>query len=96
MQKGRLIEKYMSLLCEEIPLSQKLELYRANQDQIRNQRPRIRRNTLILGRKAGGGISRAVPNIFTKKFINIQHNYHYLLGRVVLWSQVNHFQTFML
>ena len=44
----------MSLLSAKIPLSPKLELYRANQDQIRNQRPRIRRNTLFLGRKAGG------------------------------------------
>ena len=33
-------------------ISPKLELYRANQDQIRDQRPRLRRNTLILGRKA--------------------------------------------
>ena len=41
----------MSLLFEEIPLSPKLELYRANQDQIRNQRPRLRRNRLFLGRK---------------------------------------------
>ena len=31
------------------------KLCRANQDQIRNQRPRLRTNTLILGRKAGGG-----------------------------------------
>ena len=45
----------MSLLFEEISLSPKLELCRANQDQIRNQRPRLRRNTLFLGRKAGGG-----------------------------------------
>ena len=45
----------MSLLFEEIPLSPKLELCRANQDQIRNQRPRLRRNKLFLGRQAGGG-----------------------------------------
>ena len=45
----------MSLLFKEIPLSPKLELCRANQDQIRNQRPRLRRNKLFLGRKAGGG-----------------------------------------
>ena len=45
----------MSLLFEEIPLSPKLDLCRANQDQIRNQRPRLRRNRLFLGRKAGGG-----------------------------------------
>ena len=41
----------MSLLFEEIPFPPKLELYRANQDQIRNQRPRVHRNTLILGGK---------------------------------------------
>ena len=46
----------MSLLFEEIPFSPKLEVYRVNQDQIRNQRPRLHRNTLILGRKAGGGL----------------------------------------
>ena len=62
MQKGLLIEKYMSLLFEEISLSPKLELYRANQDQIRNQRPRLHRNTLFLGRKAGGGLSKPAPN----------------------------------
>ena len=53
--KGHSIEKYMSLLFEEIPLSAKLELYRANQDQIRNQRPLLRRKRIFLGRKAGGG-----------------------------------------
>ena len=36
-------------------ISPKLELCRANQDQIRNQRPRLRRNRLFLGRKEGGG-----------------------------------------
>ena len=45
----------MSLLYEEITLSSKLELSSANQDQIPNQRPRLRRNTLILSRKAAGG-----------------------------------------
>ena len=48
----------MSLLFEEISLSPKLELCRANQDQIRNQPPRLRRNRLFLGRKAEGGVSR--------------------------------------
>ena len=48
----------MSLLFEEIPFSPKLEVYRANQDHIWNQRCRLRRNTLILGRKAEGGFSR--------------------------------------
>ena len=38
----------------KMQISSKLEVYRANQDPIRNQRPRLRRNTLILGRKEGG------------------------------------------
>ena len=46
----------MSLLFEEILISPKLELYRANQDQIRSQRPPLLRNRLFLGRKAGAGI----------------------------------------
>ena len=53
----------MSFLFEEIPLSPQLELCRANQDQIRNQRPRLRRNNLFLGRKAGGGVSRPDPSL---------------------------------
>ena len=44
-------------------ISPKLEVYRANQDQIRNQRPRLHRTTLILGRKVGGG-SPGVPNFY--------------------------------
>ena len=41
---------------EEIPYIFKIKAsYRANQDQIRNQGPRLRRHTLFLGRKAGGG-----------------------------------------
>ena len=47
----------------KMQISPKLELCRANQDQIRNQRPRLRRNRLFLGRKAGGGVSRPVPAI---------------------------------
>ena len=39
----------------KVQISPKLELYRANQDQIRSQRPRLRRNGLFIGRKAGGG-----------------------------------------
>ena len=55
----------MSLLFEEIPLSPKLELCRANQDQIRDQRPRLRMNKLVLGRKEGGGFSTSsIPFIF--------------------------------
>ena len=47
-------QKCMELLFEEISISSKLSVYRANQYQIRNQRPRLRRNRLFLGRKAGG------------------------------------------
>ena len=46
----------MSLLFEEIPLSPKLEVCGENKVDIRNQRPRLRRNSLFLGRKAGGGV----------------------------------------
>ena len=46
----------------KIQISPKLEQYCANQDQIRNQRPRLRRNTLFLGQDEGEGVSRPVPN----------------------------------
>ena len=39
----------------KVQISPKLKLYRANQDQIRSQRPRLRRNRLFINRKAGGG-----------------------------------------
>ena len=39
----------------KMQISLKLELCRVYQDQIRNQRPRLRRNRLFLGRKEGGG-----------------------------------------
>ena len=64
----------MSLLFEEIPFSPKLEVYRANQDQIRNRRPRLHRNTLILGRKAGGEGSPGVPKIIPKIHISLTKN----------------------
>ena len=51
----------MSLLFEEIPLSPKLEFSGVNEVDIRNQRPRLRRNRLILVEKAGGGFSLGVP-----------------------------------
>ena len=50
----------------KMQVSPKLELCLANQDQIRNQRHRLRRNRLFLGRKAGGGgVSRPVPHTTT-------------------------------
>ena len=45
----------MSLLFEDIVISLKLEQCWKNQDQIRIQRPLLRRSRLFLGRKAGGG-----------------------------------------
>ena len=51
----------MSLLFEEIWISPKLEVCGENEVDIRNQRPRVRRKRLILGRKAGGGGCKGVP-----------------------------------
>ena len=53
----------MSLLYEEIPLSPKLEVCGENEVDIRNQRPRLRRNRLIVVEKAGGGIFFRSTNI---------------------------------
>ena len=44
----------MELLFEEIALSPKLGFCRANKVDIRNQRPRLRRNRLILMKKKVG------------------------------------------
>ena len=38
---------------EKTQITQQLNFSCTNQDQIRNQQPRLRRNTLYLGRKAG-------------------------------------------
>ena len=51
----------MKFLFKETPLSPKLELCCANQDQILNQRPRLRRNTQFLDRKARV-VYKPVPN----------------------------------
>ena len=57
----------MSLLFEEISLSPKLEV------DIRNQRPRLRRNRLILVEKAGG-ISLGVPiNLINPKYVELEN-----------------------
>ena len=45
----------------KIIISPKLELCHVNQDQIRNQRPRLNRNTQFLGWKAGAGVCKPVP-----------------------------------
>ena len=36
-------------------ISQKIEHYQANQDQIRNQRPRLRRKKYFSSKRGGGG-----------------------------------------
>ena len=60
----------MSLLFEEIWISPKLEVCGAKEVDIRNQRPRLRRNRLIVVEKAGGGICKGVPRHYTNT-INI-------------------------
>ena len=45
----------MKLLFEETAISPKLEVCGKKEVDIRNQRPRLRRNRLILVEKAGGG-----------------------------------------
>ena len=45
----------MSLLFQEIWISPKLEVCGEKEVDIRNQRPRLRRNSLFLVEKAGGG-----------------------------------------
>ena len=59
----------MSLLFEEIPLSPKREVCGENEVDIRNQRPRLRRNRRILIEKAGG-FSLGVPNTLLKKKVH--------------------------
>ena len=59
----------MSLLFEEIWISPKLEVCGAREVDIRNQRPRLRRNRLILVEKAGG-VCKGVPNFLIYKNSN--------------------------
>ena len=58
-------------------ISPKLELYRANQDRIRNQRPLLGRNTLFLGRKAVF-FCKVVPEFQPQCHINIFLKYQIL------------------
>ena len=46
----------------KMQISPKLEVCGQKEVDIRNQRPRLRRNRLFLGRKAGGGGCKGVPN----------------------------------
>ena len=50
-------------------ISPKLEVCGKNEYDIRNQRAKLRRNRLFLGRKAGGGVSAAAPN---KLHVNVR------------------------
>ena len=52
----------MSLLFKEIGISPKLEVCGEKEVDIRNQRPRLRKNSLFLGRKAGGGVVKECQN----------------------------------
>ena len=52
-------------------ISPKLRLYSANQGQIRNQGPRLRRNTLFIGRKAGGGCKVVPKYLYTVGWFKI-------------------------
>ena len=61
--------KCMSLLFEEIAISPKLEVCRAKKYDIRNQRPRLRRNRLFLGRKAGGFVNQLLFFYFVYNYI---------------------------
>ena len=49
-------------------ISPKLEVCGKKEVDIRNQRPRLRRNRLILGEKAGGGFSLVVPVFLLQDF----------------------------
>ena len=52
-------------LFEEIAISPKLKVCGAKEVDIRNQRPRLRRNRLILVEKAGGGgFCKPAPTFF--------------------------------
>ena len=51
----------------KMPISPKQEVCGAKEVDIRNQRPRLRRNRLILVEKAGG--CKPVPNFFYKELL---------------------------
>ena len=53
--------KYIEVLFEEIPLFPKLEDCSANQKQIRNQLPRLSRNTLFMSKSRTAGRRRCIP-----------------------------------
>ena len=53
----------LSRLFEEIWISPKLEVCGAKEVDSRNQRPRLRRNRLIVAEKAGGGGCKEVPKV---------------------------------
>ena len=74
----------------KMQISPKLELYHANQDQIRNQRPRLHKNIQFLGRKTGG--CKVVPKTQLKKQtkINCQNIIYNII--FILSLLIQHFQ----
>ena len=60
--------------CGKMQLSPKLELYRANQDQIRNQRTRLRRNALFLVKKRAGAGCKVVPDFLVLVYYRLLIN----------------------
>ena len=62
----------------KMQISPKLEVYGAKEVNIRNQRPRLRRNSLFLGRKAGGGC-KGVPNLYISSLSGHVSLCHYSL-----------------
>ena len=87
-KQGRLIKNYMSLFFAEIPLSPNLEQYWKKQHQIWNQRPRLRRNRLLLGRKAGGG---GFP--YQLQFISLRENVGTLMFVTKMFWHFVHLNT---
>ena len=68
----------------KMQISLKLELCRANQDQIRNQRPRLRRNRLVLGRKEGGFPTSAIFSTIYTIFYYFRNSLTILYGEIYL------------
>ena len=67
----------MSLLFDEIRITQQLDFSCSNQDQIRNQRLRLHKKNTILGRKAAGGCETVpfISTIISTLFLIIYFNF---------------------
>ena len=57
---------YVTFIRRNSNISETIELFGANEVDIRNQRPRLRRNRLILVEKAGVGFVNQYQIIFVK------------------------------